>query len=581
MPRSGGLFPALLKRNFKIGKSPRKDEVFLVPIESLDKNGNGIVTIEWDTMQKQIEPTRLSVRGALPGETIRFRVVAVFAKGGSAIHTVRMNLFGRREHLIRPQTDNKPWRSTIEPDLLPAGHEESKDFSPFSCPHFDRRHDEQSCSGCTVPHMQYTRQLLEKHRLFKQALSGAVDDEILSNLQLVPRSSLTHNSNKHEVFAFSKRPLETPVWGQLSHQKPLPGEPRWKNFIPTPECKLLSKSGRALLTRFSQLIEAAHSDSPYEFSVHNEIINRGYLRSVIIQNSKNFDGKSQSLLTIVTATKPTGKLRSRLKEEIADRLLAEFPDQLKGVLLVEARTDTSRDDEFFGNNQQVIAGQGFVENYLPSTGKTVHIQPSCPSWVGSEILDSVAQELSACVSEKVMEIFSGNHKSITGILRSISADVVSIGDDQVHRLESSSELEEQSGEDISILPVEQLPDLPIGQADRVAPPSVIRDLQPRFEGSVVLSFPRNEQGKPEIKGVTSKKFRHWLGNVVRPKRIVMVTEHFEGLRKDIGHMKLLGYEIRRIKAFDTQPGRMDGILTVVMLEKKPGYTPLSETQLIP
>ena len=117
--------------------------------------------------------------------------------------------------------------------------------------------------------------------------------------------------------------------------------------------------------------------------------------------------------------------------------------------------------------------------------------------------------------------------------------------------------------------------------DEVDQPVKVRDLPAGFQGTAVLSFPKNEKSdKPEIKGVTSKVFRHWLGNVLRPKRIVVVTEEFDGLRKDIGHMKLLGYEMRRIKAFDTMPGRMDKILTVVMMERKPKYKPLEPDQII-
>ena len=45
-------------------------------------------------------------------------------------------------------------------------------------------------------------------------------------------------------------------------------------------------------------------------------------------------------------------------------------------------------------------------------------------------------------------------------------------------------------------------------------------------------------------------------------------------------MKLLGYEIISIKAVDSQPGVMDKIATIVVLQQKPTYQELSKEQLI-
>jgi tRNA/tmRNA/rRNA uracil-C5-methylase (TrmA/RlmC/RlmD family) len=572
-----------LPRLFKIGKSPCRDEIFQIPIEGLDKEGRGIVTIEWDTMQKQIEPTHLVVRGALPGETVRFRVVSVYSKGGSAVHTVNMNLFGRREHLIRPQQDNQPWRSTIETELLPSDHKESSNFSPFNCPHFDRRHDEQSCSKCTVPHLNYTRQLIDKTKLLRNSLAGAVDDHFLNKLEIEAKSQISHFSTKHEIFAFSKRPLQTPVWGQLSHQAPLPGEPRTKYFIPTPECRLLPKSARAVFNRLEELVAIAHESNPEEFSVYNEVINRGFMRSVILQSAKNRNEESQVLLTLVTARETTGKMRSEWTSKVVDRLMTEFPKLLKGVVLVEARVDGKRDDEFF-SNRQVLAGDGFISQYIEAADREVQVNPTSPGW-GGEIGNKITQELNACIrsDERILELFSGD-RSLTGILKQLSTDVTSLGavnEDGLLRIGADVVgIEENVGNQLMVAEGGSS-SISIQGADEVGQPVKVRDLPAGFKGTAVLSFPKNEKSdKPEIKGVTSKVFRHWLGNVLRPNRIVIVTEEFDGLRKDIGHMKLLGYEMRRIKAFDTMPGRMDKILTVVMMERKPKYKPLERDQII-
>jgi tRNA/tmRNA/rRNA uracil-C5-methylase (TrmA/RlmC/RlmD family) len=571
-------------RTFKIGKSPRRDEIFLVPIEGLNKHGYGITRIEWGTIQKQIEPTDLVVRSALPGETVRVRVVSVYSSGGSAIHTVRLNVFGRRENLIRPRKDNEPWRSTIEPDLLPPGHEESEDFQPFDCPHFDRRHDEQACRGCSVPHLNYTRQIIEKTKLLKASLRGAVEDELLASLTVEPRSMIQRFSDKTEIFAFSKKPLEVPIWGQLSHKDPLPGERRNKHFVATPECKIMSKSAQAVIRRLGQLIEAKHAQSPSLFSVHDEFINRGYLRSAIVQSGRGKDGKIQVLLSIVTATEPSPRFRQVMQEEIADRLMHEFPEILKGVLLLEGKITTDRDHEMFKDEskRQLLGGEPKLNLYLDSIDREISVGPDTQipdTEVTSKLLGTLSDVLGSYDSP-ILELYSGDG-SVTPILKQISADVQSLGSGEMKLMLEEGISPPAVSDSHILLPKMNAVDEPLDKAPIVrneeAMGPVLDNSRPF---TAVVSFPPTDNGKAEVKGVTPKAFRHWLGNVVRPKRIVMMTEKFDGLRKDIGHMKLLGYELKSIRAFDAQPGVMDRIATIVVLEKKPGYKPLSENQLL-
>ena len=554
---------ALCVRQFRIGKSPRKDEIFLIPIESIDKHGNGRTTIEWDSMQKQLEPTIVTVRGALLGETVRVRVVSVYSKSGSAIHTVRVNIFGRREVLIRPQIDNQPWRSNLEPEFLPLGHQESASLTKFTCPHFDPRHDEKSCSGCTVPHMQYTAQISAKLRLLKAALSGAVDDSFLSELFIEPRSQLTHFSSRHEIFAFSPRPLGEPVWGQLSAMPPVPGERRDKYYIATPDCKLLPKSANNILYKMAHLIAVAQGNNPGLFSVYNEILNRGFLRSAVIQTNQHGD---KFLLSIVTATKPSPNFQAALTIQIAEPLMAQFPG-LQGVCLVEARIDTEKDDEMFAGHYQVLAGKGeFDEHFIGNRGESfvVRITPGSRGYNGSEILKKIAKEISLLDNtggEEIVEFFaSRDNNAITSILKQVGGVV------------DGHALLGDTGDEQKLLPLTSEEDVAMGGSTG-QDKCIVR--------TAVLSYPKNE-GKSEIKGVTSKKFRHWLGGVIKPDRIVIITDKFDGLRKDIGHMKLMGYDIEKIKAFDSQPGVMDKIVVFVVLKQRNGdkYNTLDNHQLI-
>jgi tRNA/tmRNA/rRNA uracil-C5-methylase (TrmA/RlmC/RlmD family) len=542
----------------------------MVPIESLDKEGNGVTLIEWDTMQRQISPTKLLVRGALPGETVRVRVVLVFTKGGSAFHEVRLNVFGRREHLVRPRKDTEPWRSTIEPELLPPGHEECRDLEPFDCPHFDRRHDENACRGCSVPHLNYTRQIIEKTRLLRDSLKGAVDDGVLSSLLVEPRSNIKRFAEKVEVFAFSRRPLETPQWGQLTHKDPLPGERRNKYFIETPKCRIMSKSAQAVLSRLSQLVAVQHAESPSLFSVYDEVINRGYLKSAIIQSCRNRNGEVEVLLSIVTAIEPSPRFRQAIKENIADRLTSEFP-LLKGVLLVESKPSLRPSDET--GHVELLAGEPTIKTYIESAGREISLGPHSrmhDTEVSEKLIANLCEMIESETSP-ILELYSGDG-SMTGILREISSDVRSLSDNDLKLLLNEG-VNPSSSTPILLPPNEPLDRPPIVRAVEEASHAP-------NEMTAVVSFPPSDAGKAEIKGVTPKEFRHWLGNLVRPKRIVIMTDKFDGLRKDIGHMKLLGYELKSINAFDAKPGVMDRIATIVVMEKKPTYTPLMEGQLI-
>jgi len=557
-------------RWFKVGKSPRSNEVFLVPIESLNKEGNGETTILWETRQKQIEPTKITVRGALPGETVRVRVVSVFAKGKSALHTVRCLVFARRENLIRPRTDNEAWRSSLEEDLLPAGHQESRDYGAFDCPHFDRRHDEESCRGCAVPHLNYARQAIEKTKLLKSHLTGTLPPSFLPDLRVEPRSHIKRFANKFEMFAFSERPLGVPVWGQLSWKDPLPGERRDKYFVATPECRLISKSAQVVLKRMAQLIAVAHEANPSLFGVHNEVINKGTLRSAVIQTGTDQNNQKQVLLSIVTACSTNERFRTILKTEVADRLINEFP-LLKGVNLIEAAVDTDRDADLF-ENPIPISGSPTIVDFIPSINKEISIGPSSPNALDTEVraklLGTLSFALSDLKSPRIIEMFGTKQSSVSGLLSDASPSVESYSESQIQLM-----LDQGSKPDNSFLAIP-----PPEQPKETVAQSKIETTEEVPIGAAVISFPRG-YGKASVNGVTSKQFRHWIGNFVKPQRIIIMTDRFDGLRKDIGHLGLLGYEIRSIKALDARPGVMNKIAVIVILERKPNYQALRPHQL--
>lgn len=459
-------------------------------------------------MQKQIEPTLVSVRGALVGETVRFRVISVY-RLSQALHTVRVSVFGRIPHLIRPQRDNQPWRSSVEPDLLPAGHKESAFLTEFSCPHFDRRNDAESCSQCNVPHLHYSRQIIEKSRLLRSALKGSVDPLILSNLHVEAKSEkITRFAKKFTVSCFSLpgQPLQ---WGQSNAGQ--------TSTIATPDCVKLTKASRAILVRMSQL-------------------GTSFLKKVQINSSINKEGMEEVLLTFYS------ERNSSLFSEIANRLVSEFSN-LKGVVLNVDKKDPI-----------TLAGDSFITEYIDILDREIKVFSN-----SSNIDSSLLSTLIESVSDEGEKYLFGKDDSFKQIVQNY---MITLSNDDLEIREDDKDIE-----GIAL----DYTDNSINEA----PPGKTK---PSLGGTCVISYPENE----EKKGVTSKKFRHWLVNVLRPERVVIVTKEWDQLRKDIGHLKLFGYTLVKIRAIDSSPGNMDAITVLVVLEKKSAmeYEPLKPGQLV-
>ena len=498
----------------------------------MDKDGYGVVTIEWDTIQKKILPTKLRVRGALVGETVQFRVVSVYAdrSKGSSDHIVSAVIFGRKEYLIRPRLDGQPWRSTVnDPSLLPIGHSESPYLVEATCPHFDRRDDAASCSGCNVPHMHYSRQLIEKSRLLNASLSGAIVDP---QIRVEPKKTLGF-TNRFEFFPFSIRPLGEPVWGQSSFQPTLPGERANAHMVETLGCTKVSKSVRAILTRMSALVSVEQNLLVYE-----PRINQGVLKSVVFNSVKTKAGKEEVLLTFYTQN---GQKDEFLKK-IAERLVEEFSTVLMGVCA----------------GKSLLVGTSHVSQYIESI--------DCELLVNAE---------SASVETHIAEIFlpeiitHTNKIFVFGEIGQIAPQVAGI--------------ETHNGQQVWLEAMQNGPILKAEITGVQTTNAVVHQndmkVDKTHQTTAVIAYPPNPTRKADIKGVTSKEFRHWLGGVFRPDRIVIITNEWDGLRKDIGHLKLMGYETTKVEAVDSEPGNMKGISVLTIMEKKKSYEPLKPEQI--
>ena len=73
--------------------------------------------------------------------------------------------------------------------------------------------------------------------------------------------------------------------------------------------------------------------------------------------------------------------------------------------------------------------------------------------------------------------------------------------------------------------------------------------------TVIFSFPPASHSACR-KGVISKDFRRWI-RANSTRRVIVVAPDGKSLRKDIGHLMMLGYGVKEIKVFDTSPHTME------------------------
>jgi hypothetical protein len=87
--------------------------------------------------------------------------------------------------------------------------------------------------------------------------------------------------------------------------------------------------------------------------------------------------------------------------------------------------------------------------------------------------------------------------------------------------------------------------------------------------SVLLVTCPPEDSTTWRRGVLSKEQRRWMASLPEVKKVVLTSRNTEGLRKDLGHMELMGFAVSEIKVFSDpdQPMSMQTIAVAVLVRK--------------
>ena len=342
-----------------LSRMPKKDEILDVDIESVDARGRGVVTLKVpdDTV---MAPTTVAIAGALPGERVRLRVGVIRKKHGHGTSKKKglipvIEPFNWRERFIRPGMFGGPPVSSLSAHLQATDAKLSSSERTPICPHFDKRHDEKSCSRCPLAHMNYPVQRIEKLRLFRKSLGHH-----WKNLAISYDASqhLTHTQPFWESQILWAGRGNPPILGQWSRAEPAPGER--KTPLATPGCVQPNKTAAKLLATVASLLSSG------DWPAWDERWDSGILRSVIIKSTINSSGRPEVLVNLVSAFPNKREQLIPLAEAIA----AAEPSLVRGVVLKVSRSPT-RDYENLGVRQEILWGRDSIEHCID--GRPVRI----------------------------------------------------------------------------------------------------------------------------------------------------------------------------------------------------------------
>ena len=292
----------------------------LVPIEDLDlADGTGLGRLEGRT---------LHVKGALPGDTARVRVL-----GGDGKDTWA--------DLVRIESPS-PLRTA------PA------------CPHFG------PCGGCLYQDLAYGEQLRLKERFVRRALreTGGLDLDRIEVSPIAPSPDVYDYRNKME-YSFGE--AGDGIALGLRERAAEPGP--WRRTLPLRVCPIFSPVVEDFFPAVLEFVRAAGL-KPYSYAARS-----GSLRHIILREAK----RTGRLMAVLVTTAEAGAAAPGLAETLA----ARFPS-LRSFYHIETERAT---DVVTYEGARLVAGEPFIEETLG--GLTFRIRPATffqTNTAGAELL---------------------------------------------------------------------------------------------------------------------------------------------------------------------------------------------------
>ncbi len=251
-----------------------------------------------------VEDKRVTVKGTLPGQTVRGRVIK--KKAGL-------------------------YEAAVIDTLKPSPLETKKPV----CPHFFE------CGGCTYQTLSYTNQLKVKEKMVKELIDSFLDNAVWEGIIASP--SQWHYRNKME-FTFGDAEKDGPLTLGLHRQ--------YSNYdiLSIEGCAIVNKAWNEIL-KYTQKF---YRDKKVTF--YNKMKHAGILRNLVIRQSTADGG---ILINLVTTTKHALDINNDknigLRNEIIEELC--LPEYVAGLV---ALSESGKLDSL--ENYSKIAGILYTEN---------------------------------------------------------------------------------------------------------------------------------------------------------------------------------------------------------------------------
>lgn len=319
----------------------------------------------------EIEEEKILVKGALPGQKIRFRLQKSSA--------------GKKEGRLLEV-------------LCPSEREGRKP----PCPHFGE------CGGCTYQTMPYKEQIVLKEEQVKKLLRGVVTSEC--KWEGIIESPVEFGYRNKMEYSFGDEERNGPLTLGM-HKKG-----SFYDILTTSDCKIVNNDFNQIVTGTLELAKK------YELSYYHKIRHSGYLRHLLVRRAV----KTEEILVHLVTSSMLEKQQEQIFLSEWENMVRSLPlsGVIRGVLHI---VNDSVADIVAADRMEVLYGDGFFyEELLGLKFKISTFSFFQTNSLGAEVLYQKVREYVGEMQNKVVyDLYSGTG-TIAQLLAPVAKRVIGV-----------------------------------------------------------------------------------------------------------------------------------------------------------
>lgn len=346
----------------------KKGQEYIGVVDHVNFPNKGIVYIEEENGQ-----TRTSVKGVLPGQTVRIQAT----KAGS----------GKKEGRLLEVMKQSEREGRIPP-----------------CPHFG------TCGGCSYQTMPYEEQLRLKEEQVRQLLSKVVTEEYAwEGIQGSP--SEFGYRNKME-FSFGDEVKDGPLALGM-HKKG-----SFYDIVTTDHCMLVHQDFNMMVKATLELAEK------YQISFFHKMTHQGYLRHLLVRRAVKTGEILLHLVTTEDFSSQDGTEEGFLQEWKKNILELPLTGTISGILHLQ---NNRLADVVVSEKTTILYGEDcFYEDLLGLSFRISTFSFFQTNSLGAEVLYSKAREMIGETKDKIIfDLYSGTG-TIAQLLAPVAEKVIGV-----------------------------------------------------------------------------------------------------------------------------------------------------------